>query len=331
MKIDFRRRDFIVALGSAVAWPLAARAQQRPPMPVVGFLSTRSSDGSEHLLTAFLEGLSETGYTQAKNVTIEYRWAENQNDRLPTLVADLLNRRVTIIAAVGGSPAALAAKTATTTIPIVFQVGVDPVEFGLVASLNRPGGNLTGVTTLAFELTSKRLEVLHEMVPTRANIAVLINPTNITAEAMSKDLQSAARALGLRLHFLHANSESDFDTVFATLVRQRVDALVIAPDALFTNRSEQLAHLAVRYALPTIYQWHEFAAAGGLISYGASSSDSYRQAGVYSGRILHGAKPADLPVQQATKVELIINLKTAKTLGITVPISLLGRADEVIG
>jgi putative ABC transport system substrate-binding protein len=324
-----KRRDFMTLLGGAAAWPLAARAQQSG-MPVVGFLSTRSLDGSEHLLTAFLKGLSETGYTEAKNVTIEYRWAENQNDRLPTLVADLLNRQVKIIAAMGGSPAALAAKTATTTIPIVFQVGVNPVEVGLVASLNRPSGNLTGVTTLAFELTSKRLEILHEMVPTRANIAVLINPTNTTAEAMSKDLQSAARNLGLRLHFLYAKSESDFDTAFATLVRQRADALVIAPDALFTNRSEQLAHLTVRYALPTIYQWHEFAVAGGLISYGASSSDSYRLAGVYSGRILHGAKPADLPVQQATKVELIINLKTAKTLGITVPISLLGRADEVI-
>jgi len=324
------RRQFITLLGgSAATWPFTARAQQQA-MPVVGFLSTRSSDGSEHLLTAFREGLSEAGYAEAKNVAIEYRWAENQNDRLPALVADLLNRQVAVIAAMGGSPAALAAKRATTTIPIVFQVGVDPVEVGLVTSLNRPGGNLTGVTTLAEELTSKRLEMLHEMVPTRGNVAALINPTNISAEAMSKDLQRAARTFGLRLDFLYAKSESDFDTVFATLARQRAGALVIVPDALFTNQSERLAHLTVGHALPTIYQWYEFAAAGGLISYGASSTDSYRRAGVYSGRILHGARPADLPVQQSTKIELIINLKTARTLGLTVPLSLIGRADEVI-
>jgi putative tryptophan/tyrosine transport system substrate-binding protein len=325
-----RRRKFISLLGGAVAWPLAARGQQ-PAMPVIGYVGSESPDAFAGRLRAFRQGLSETGYVEGKNVAIEYRWAENQYDRFPALLADLVRREVTVIVAVTGTPPVLAAKAATTTIPIVFVTAGDPVALGLVASLNRPGGNLTGVATLTVELGPKQLEMLHELVPTATIIALLVNPTNPTnAETLSRDLQAAARTLGLQLHVLHASSERDFDTVFATLSRLRVGALVIGSDPFFNSRSQQLAALALRHAMPTMYPFREYAIAGGLISYGNSFADAHRQVGVYTGRILNGEKPADLPVQQATKVELIINLKTAKALGVTFPLSLLGRADEVI-
>jgi putative ABC transport system substrate-binding protein len=316
--------------GAAAAWPLGARAQQ-PAMPVIGLLGSETPDLFVGRLRAFRQGLSDSGYVEGRNVAIEYRWAEGKYDRSPALAADLVRRQVTVIATIGGTPAALAAKAATTSIPIVFQIGIDPVQSGLVASLARPGGNLTGVTTLAVEVGPKRLELLREVVPTATIIALLINPTNPTlAGTLSKDLQAVARTLGLELHVLHASTERDFETVFATLVQLRAGALVIGTDAFFNSRSEQLAALTLRHAVPAIYQYPEFAAAGGLMSYGSSYADAHRLVGVYTGRILKGDKPADLPIQQATKVELIINLKTAKALGLTVPLPLLGRADAVI-
>ena len=326
-----RRRDFITLASSvAVIWPLAARAQQ-PAMPVIGYLGSQSADLSASRLAAFREGLIEAGYAEGKNVTIEYRWAEGQNDRLPALAADLVRRQVTVIATIGSTPAALAAKAASTTIPIVFQVGSDPVEVGLVASLARPGGNLTGVTNLNIELGPKRLELLHELIPTATVVGLLVNPTSPNlAESSAKDLQAAARILGLQLHILHASSERDFDTVFATLHQLQAHALVIGPDAFFIARSEQLGALTARHAVPAITQYREFAAAGGLMSYGGSTKDADRRAGIYAGRVLRGERPAELPVQQTAQVELVINLKTAKALGIMVPTSLLGRADEVI-
>jgi putative ABC transport system substrate-binding protein len=325
-----RRREFITLLGgAAVAWPLAVRAQQQP-MPVIGFLHSASPGPHADLVRAFRQGLNETGYVEGKNVAIEYRWAEGQNDRLPALAADLVRRQVTVIAAPART-AALAAKAVTETIPIVFELGDNPVELGLVKSLNRPSGNLTGVTSLNTEIGPKRLELLHELVPTASIIALLVNPTNPgLAEALSRDLQAAARTFGLQLHVLRASTDRDIDTVFATLVQRRAGGLVIGNDAFFVNQIGQLAALTVRHAVPTIFQTHEFAAAGGLISYGTSLRDLFRQVGVYTGRIIKGERPADMPVQQATKVELIINLKTAKVLGLTVPLSLLGRADEVI-
>jgi putative ABC transport system substrate-binding protein len=323
-----KRREFIVTLGgAATGWPLAARAQQ-PAMPVIGFLNSASSARWAPFVAAFRQGLSEIGYVEGQNVAIEYRWADEQYDRLPALAADLVHHQATVIAA--NQISAEAAKAATTTIPIVFTTGVDPVQQGLVASLNRPGGNLTGVTTLNVELLSKRLELLRELRPAATIVAVLINPTSPSAETLSKDAQTAARALGLQLHISEASAERDFDSVFATLSQRRASGLVITPDPLFVSRSEALAELALRHATPTVFEFRQFAAAGGLMSYGGSLADVYRLAGVYVGRILKGEKPADLPVQQSSKVELIINLKTAQTLGITVPLPLLGRANEVI-
>ena len=324
-----RRRDFIKAIaGSAAAWPLTARAQQ-PAMPVIGFVTIASAEGYAPQLSAFLKGLSETGYVDGRNVAIEYRWAEGRADRLPAMAADLVHRRVAVIAA-ASTPAALAAKAATTTIPIVFEMAGDPVRLGLVASLDRPGGNVTGITNLNIEVAPKRLQLLHEVVPTARVMALLVNPANPTvAETQSREVLSAAHTLGLELHILNASSDRDFDTVFANLIQLRAGGLVIAADPLFTSRSKQLGELSVRHAVPAINGRHGFAAAGGLLSYGADFTDAYRLTGNYTGRVLKGDKPADLPVQQATKVELYINLKTAKALGLTIPNTLIGRADEV--
>jgi len=323
-----RRRDFITFLGgAAVGWPLAARAQQ-PAMPVVGFLNGGLAREYAQAAAAFRQGLGETGYVEGRNVLIEYRWAEGHYDRLPELAADLVRQQVRVIAA--NTPAAPAAKAATTTIPIVFVTASDPVAAGLVASLNRPGGNLTGAALLNVEVGPKRLELLHELVPAATVMALLINAANPNAETQIRDMQAAARTFGLQLHVVHASSEPEFDAAFATFVQQRAGALAIGADAFYVNRSEQLAALTLRHALPTIFTVREFAAAGGLMSYGVSLTDAFRLMGVYTGRILNGEKPADLPVQQSTKVELVINLKTAKALGITFPLTLLGRADEVI-
>jgi putative tryptophan/tyrosine transport system substrate-binding protein len=325
-----KRREFITLLGGAAAWPIAARAQQAA-MPVIGFLGSASPDLYAFRLRAFRQGLKETGYVESQNVAIEYRWAEGQNDRLPVLATELVHRKVDVIVAGGGTPSALATKAATATIPIVFAVAVDPVKIGLVASLNRPGGNLTGITNLNVEVGPKRLELLRELLPTANIIAVLVNPTSpALAEPFVRTLTTAASTLGLTLHVLNASSDHDFDTVFATVAQLRADALVIGPDVFFNTRIEQLAALTLRHAMPAIYQYRPFVAAGGLISYGTDETEYYRLVGTYTGRILKGEKPADLPVVQSTKVELIINLKTAKALGLTVPLSLLGRADEVI-
>jgi ABC-type uncharacterized transport system substrate-binding protein len=326
-----RRREFIISLGgiAVAAWPLAARAQQ-PAKPVIGFLHSESLNLYAHLVHAFRQGLSETSYVEGRNVAVEYRWADGQYDQLPTLAADLIRRQVAVIAA--NSPAAvLAAKAATTTIPIVFNTGYDPVAAGYVASLNRPGGNLTGVTSLTAEVGPKRVELLHEVMPTASRIALLINPAaGAMSETLSTSLQAAARKLGLQFNVLHASAVRDFDTVFETLVKLQAGGLVIGGDPFFNSRSKQLAALALRHAVPAVYQYREFTAAGGLMSYGGSLTDMYRQFGIYTGRILKGEKPADLPVQQSTKVELFVNLQTARALGLTVPLQLLGRADEVI-
>jgi putative ABC transport system substrate-binding protein len=300
-------------------------------MPVIGYVGTGSPESDAFRLPSFHQGLGETGYVENQNVTIEYRWAEGQNDRLPALMADLVRRRVTVIAVPASTPGALAAKAATSTLPIVFYIGLDPVELGLVTSLNRPGGNLTGVTGWNVAVGPKRVELLHELVPTVTVVALLVNPTSADlAKADSKEQQAAARTLGLQLHVLHARTEADFDAVFESLVQVRAGGLVIGTDSLFNTWKEQLAALSVRHGVPTIHQYREFVTAGGLIGYGTQTAELSRQVGVYTGRILKGEKPADMPIQQATKVELFINLKTAKALGLTVPASLLVRANEVI-
>jgi putative ABC transport system substrate-binding protein len=325
-----RRREFIAMLGGVtVAWPHAARAQQ-PTLPVVGFLNSTSLERWAPYVAAFRQGLKDVGYVEGRNVTIEYRWAEGQYDRLPSLAAELVQHKVTVIAATS-TPAALAAKAATSTVPIVFTTGGDPIKMGLVASLRRPGGNVTGSTELSVEVEPKRLELARELFPGATTVALLVNPANPLAATVSKDLQAVADTLGVRLHVLHASTEADFEAAFATAAQLRAAALVIeGPDPWFASHAAQLGALALRHIVPAIYQFREFAAAGGLMSYGGSTTDTYRQAGVYTGRILKGEKPADLPVVQSTKVELILNLKTARALGITVPLPLLGRADEVI-
>jgi putative ABC transport system substrate-binding protein len=327
-----RRREFIALAGAAAApnfWPRGARAQQ-PAMPVVGYLGAQTPAAFASRVAAFREGLGEAGYAEGRNVAIEFRWADGRHDRLLDLAADLVARQVTVIVAPGGAPAALAAKSVTTSIPIVFEMGADPIAIGLVASLARPGGNLTGVSSLNVEVTPKRLEILHEAIPTGMLVAVLLNPTSPTADSQLKQLQQAARTLELQLHVLHASTQGDFDKVFATLLQLQPKGLVVASDTFFATHSEQLAALTARHALPAIHQSRDFALAGGLMSYGGSFVESHRQAGMYTGRILKGDKPADLPVQQVTKVELVINLKTAKALGVTFPLALSGRADQVI-
>jgi putative ABC transport system substrate-binding protein len=322
-----RRRDLITLLGGAVAgWPLAARSQ--PAMAVIGFLNTASPDVLPHHVDAFRQALSEVGYVEGRNVAIEYRWADGRYDRLPALAVELVRQRVAVIVANG--PAVPPAKQATATIPIVFVTGVDPVATGLVASLNRPGGNLTGVTTLDVQLGPKLLDVLHQTVPGATNIAALVNPLNPAGAGQSEDLLAAARSLGLQLTIQRAGSEREFEGVFASLAQSRTGALLISSDAFFNSQCERLAALSVRNAVATISLYREFPAAGGLMSYGTSIADLYRQAAAYTGRILKGEKPADLPVQQATKIELIVNLKTAKALGIDMPPALLIRADEVL-
>lgn len=326
-----RRREFITLSGGAAAsWPLGARAQQSA-MPVIGFLGAASPGVYADRLSAFRRGLQEQGYVEGQNVAIEYRWAEGEIGRLPALATELVRRQVAVIAAGGGTPAALAAKASTATIPVVFAVAVDPVAAGFVASLNRPGGNLTGVTDLNVEIGPKRLALLHELVPSATIIGLLVNPSNpAIGEPYSRAVQAAARTLGLQLHVLHASTEGEIDAIFANLAQLRAGALVVAPDVFFYSRAEQIAALTVRHAMPAIFQSPVFTAAGGLMSYGGDEGEYYRQLGIYTARILKGEKPADLPVQQASKVELIINLKTARALGITVPQSLLTTADEVI-
>jgi putative tryptophan/tyrosine transport system substrate-binding protein len=325
-----KRRNFITLLSGAAAWPLAAGAQQSA-MPVIGFLGSQSPDLAAKYVRAFQQGLRETGYVEGRNVTIEYRWAEGRNERLSELIADLQRRPVSVIAVPGSTPAAMAAKAANTAVPVVFAIAADPVEAGLVDSLSRPGGNLTGVVTLNVEIMPKRLELLHEVFPTATSFALLVNPTTpALSEPVARAVQAAARTLGVKLNVLRASSESELDAVLATTTRLGTTGLVVSPDPFFNSWIEQLAAMTIRHSIPAVYQWREFVAAGGLLSYGSSVIDVYRQAGVYTGRILKGEKPADLPVEQTTKVELFINLKTAKALGVTIPTSLLVRADEVI-
>ena len=322
-----QRREFITLLGgTAAGWPLAAHAQ-RPAMPTVGYLSLAAPGKN---VEAFRKGLSETGFVEARSVAIEYRWPRNEHDRLSDLAADLVRRQVAIIVTPGDHTSALAAKSATITIPIVFGGGGDPVQTGLVASLNRPGGNVTGVTTVGAELGAKRLGLLHELVPTAARFAVLINPTNPSAEPVIRDARAAASAIGRQIEVLSASTNGDIDAAFANIVRKRVDGLLVSPDTLFMSRRVQLAALAVRYAAPVIYPLREYAEAGGLMSYGTSLADQFRQVGIYTGRILKGEKPADLPVMQPTRFEFVVNLQIAKTTGIDIPAALLARADEVI-
>jgi putative ABC transport system substrate-binding protein len=329
MAIHVERRQFVFALGgAAVAWPLAAGAQQ-PTMPVIGYLSARSPEDTAHLVPAFRQGLSEGGFVEGQNVTIEYRWALGQVDRLPALAVELAGRPVTILVTTGGESAALAAKAATSTIPIVFSMG-DPVKAGLAASYSRPGGNATGINILTETLEPKRLGLLRGLVPQAATIGFLLNPDFPAAESQSKDMQEAARAIGLQIHVLRANTDREIEAAFETVAQHRIAALAVAASPFFDTRRDTLVALAARYAVPTMYHFREYAAAGGLVSYGIDPIDTYRQVGVYAGRILKGAKPADLPVLQPTKFEFVINLKTAKALGLDVPLHLQQLADEVI-
>ena len=324
-----RRREFITLLGgAAAAWPLAVRAQQ-VAMPMVGFLSSQSADASAYLVAAFRQGLNESGFIEGRNLAIEYRWAEGRYERLPALVAELVRRPVAVIVA-SAPPAVLAARAATSTLPIVFSGGIDPVKLGLVAGLNRPGGNITGVSHFSVALEGKRLELLHELAPNAVEIAVLVNPTFASAEAITDDMQAAANALGLKLHILHASTEHDLDVTIASIVQVPARALIVTSDPFFLSRRNRVVSLVARHALPAIYQFREFAVAGGLVSYGANLADGYRQVGVYAARIIKGEKPSDLPVVQPTKFELVINVKTAKMLGLNVPDRLLALADEVI-
>ena len=323
-----RRREFIIFLGGAAAWPLAAVAQQSA-IPTIGFLRSTRPDASTDLLVALRKGLKETGYVEGQNVTIEYRWAENRQERLSALAADLVRQRCVVIIA-GGIDAAFAAKAATATIPIIFATGVDPLRSGLVGSFNRPGGNITGVFSVSASMEGKHLGLLREVVPTAAVIGMLVNPTSPGSERQERETQAAAQALGQQLHVFKASGERDIDNVFATLTQYRIGALLIAANALFTGQRDQLVALAARHAMPVLHYTREFAEAGGLMSYGSSLTDAYRQVGVYVGRVLKGEKPADLPIIQSSTFELVINLKTAKTLGLTVPYGLLNAADEVI-
>jgi putative tryptophan/tyrosine transport system substrate-binding protein len=322
-----RRREFIAGLAGATTWPLAARAQQ-PALPVIGYLDTGAPEPNANNVAAFRKGLSEMRYVESRNVAIEFRWAHNEYDRLPELAADLVHRRVAVIAAMGGAGAALAAKAATTTIPIVFRTGLDPVQFGLVASLNRPGGNLTGVGSMTPELVTKRLGLLHELLPGAARFAVLVDPNSQSAETVTREVQAAA--ITQQIEVLHASTNPEINTAFESLVQKRADALLVGPNILFENRRVQLVTLAAHHRVPAIYFQREFVEAGGLMSYGESSTDQFRQAGIYTGRILKGEKPGDLPVMRPTKFEFIINLQTAGLLGITIPPTLLAIADEVI-
>jgi putative tryptophan/tyrosine transport system substrate-binding protein len=324
-----RRREFITLLGSVGAWPLAARGQQ-PPMPVIGFLNTQSPESIPHWMAAFRQGLKETGFVEDQNVAVEYRWAKGQYDRLPELAADLVRRQVAVVAATGGEPSPQAAKAATQTIPIVFTANGDPVAEGLVASLNRPGGNATGITIFGPAAVTKRVQLLHELVPQAATIAYLMNPNDPNAEAEMRAAETAAMSLGKEMLTFRASSEGEFEVAFATMVQQRRDALLVASDVFFLSRRDQLASFAARYRIPAIYYLREFAEAGGLITYGNRLPDAYRQVGIYVGRILKGEKPGDLPIQQSTKFDLVINLKTAKALGIEIPISMQLLADEII-
>ena len=325
-----RRREFITLLGTtAAAWPLAANGQQ-PSMPVIGFLSARSPSEAASVLAAFRQGLGEAGYFEGKNVTIEFRWAEGKYDRLPELAAELVRRQVAVIAATGGEPSPIAAKAATATIPIVFTLGGDPVESGLVASLNRPGSNLTGTTIMTTEMGSKRLDIIRQLVPKATVIGMLINPNFPMASAEVRDVQDAARPLGIQINVLNASTGSEIETAFANVIQQKADALIVGTDAFLYGQRDQLAGLAARHAVPTMYFLREFVQAGGLLSYGPDIHRGYRQAGVYTGSILNGANPAELPVLRPTSFLLSINLKTAKALGLTLPATLLALADEVI-